>query len=126
VNVCAVPPLAQHELQAALERQRTRIRRSIASLGQAVRSLGESQSEEGTAGDQADLASDVELQASDLALEYAERERLSAVEAALERIDLGSYGICSGCGRPIAVERLYAQPWTEHCLDCARRVVLTG
>ena len=51
MNVCTVPPLAQHELRAALEKQRARIRRSIVSLDTAVRSLGESQSEEGTAGD---------------------------------------------------------------------------
>ena len=66
--------------------------------------------------DPSDLASDLELQAADLALEYAERERLSAVEAALGRLDQGTYGTCSGCGQPIDVERLYAQPWSEHCL----------
>ena len=50
----------------------------------------------------------------------AERQRdsdeLVQVVAALERIEVGTYGICMECGEPIAVERLRAQPTARYDL----------
>jgi DnaK suppressor protein len=48
------------------------------------------------------------------------RRRLADVEAALARGVAGSYGICEGCGRPIAPGRLDARPAARTCIDCAR------
>jgi len=45
------------------------------------------------------------------------------VEAALDRIANGSYGICTSCGEPIAEERLDALPATPRC---ARRRAASG
>lgn len=47
------------------------------------------------------------------------RARLAEVEAALERLDTTSYGLCEGCERPIAVERLLARPVARLCVACA-------
>lgn len=44
---------------------------------------------------------------------------LKAVDAALERIDLGTYGICSSCGKPVAAERLKLRPYITTCITCA-------
>lgn len=44
---------------------------------------------------------------------------LSDVEAALERLDEGTYGLCTACGRPISPERLAAVPATAFCVDDA-------
>ena len=44
------------------------------------------------------------------------RRGLAQVEAALERIDAGTYGICAVCGEPIAEGRLEARPWTPYCI----------
>lgn len=44
-------------------------------------------------------------------------ESLSQVQAALQRIDEGSYGTCIDCGRPIQEDRLEALPWTPYCLE---------
>ncbi|HJW01324.1 MAG TPA: TraR/DksA C4-type zinc finger protein, partial [Arthrobacter sp.] len=41
------------------------------------------------------------------------------VEAALQRISDGSYGVCEVCGKPIAEGRLEARPWTPYCLEHA-------
>jgi len=46
---------------------------------------------------------------------------LSEIEAALERIENGSYGTCAKCGRDIAPERLEAHPWASLCIDDARK-----
>lgn len=45
---------------------------------------------------------------------------LSETEAALERIKLGTYGICSECKGKIALERLQALPYARRCIQCAQ------
>ncbi len=45
---------------------------------------------------------------------------LTAIDAALRRIDDGTYGTCQRCGKPIAPERLEALPYAELCIDCKR------
>ena len=42
-----------------------------------------------------------------------------AVDAALERIQRGTYGVCARCGRSIGVDRLRARPTAEFCIRCA-------
>ena len=44
-------------------------------------------------------------------------ETLLAVRAALQRINIGDYGLCIDCGRPIEEKRLQAVPWTPYCLE---------
>lgn len=48
-----------------------------------------------------------------LAAMRIEEAELSEVEAALERLRKGTYGICEITGRPIAAARLRALPWTR-------------
>lgn len=116
-------PRARQELEQALLAERAQLLASLRMLDEAVRSLGESQGEEGDAGGApADVASDLAEQAVDLSLESVERRRLVEVEDALARLAEGTYGQCLRCGGPIAVERLYALPWTAFCIDCARQL----
>ncbi|MEJ1193214.1 TraR/DksA family transcriptional regulator [Pseudarthrobacter sp. CCNWLW207] len=44
---------------------------------------------------------------------------LAQVEAALQRLADGTYGVCAVCGAPIAEGRLEARPWTPYCLEHA-------
>ena len=44
---------------------------------------------------------------------------ISAVDAALERVRLGTFGLCTRCGSPIGVDRLRARPTAELCIGCA-------
>lgn len=44
---------------------------------------------------------------------------LAEVDAALERMDTGTYGVCEVCGRPIARERLEVRPAARTCVACA-------
>ena len=46
---------------------------------------------------------------------------LSEIDAALQRIDDRTYGICFNCGNEIPRERLEANPWASLCIDCKRR-----
>ena len=56
-----------------------------------------------------------------LALLEQARRRLDAVDAALARVDAGSYGRCVVCAGPIAAERLAARPTASTCIACASR-----
>jgi len=44
---------------------------------------------------------------------------LREVESALRRLEQRTYGICRRCGTAIAHHRLYGQPHTECCSQCA-------
>ncbi|MDQ1596370.1 MAG: DnaK suppressor protein [Arthrobacter pascens] len=44
------------------------------------------------------------------------RSGLAQVEAALDRIAAGTYGLCAICGEQIAEGRLEARPWTPFCI----------
>ena len=44
-------------------------------------------------------------------------DELLEVEAAVQRLEGGSYGTCQVCGRPIGEERLEAMPATRFCVE---------
>ncbi len=50
------------------------------------------------------------------------REALDEVDAALERVSAGSYGLCQACGKPIGGARLEAMPAARFCIvDAAKQ-----
>ena len=50
-----------------------------------------------------------------------EQQHLVQIEAALGRIEAGTFGRCQTCGKAIAPERLEALPWAIDCIDCHAR-----
>jgi hypothetical protein len=46
------------------------------------------------------------------------RRRLVDIEAALARLDSGSYGLCDACDRRMPFEQLEADPETRYCRRC--------
>jgi len=47
-------------------------------------------------------------------------QEIRAIEGALKRIALGTYGVCVSCGQPIERERLEAYPTANRCTACQR------
>lgn len=47
------------------------------------------------------------------------RRDLEELDAAEQRVDAGTYGLCEKCGRPISAERLDVLPAARRCIDCA-------
>jgi DnaK suppressor protein len=47
------------------------------------------------------------------------RDQIAAIDAALAKVDDGTYGACERCGRPIGNERLTARPAARTCVACA-------
>ncbi len=54
----------------------------------------------------------------EFALDARESAELNQVQAALDRIAAGSYGVCIDCGTDIPAARLYATPEAERCIAC--------
>jgi len=70
----------------------------------------------------ADLGTDNYEQEFALGLMDSERKILHEIDAALNRMEEGTYGICEGTGEPIPRARLEAQPWARYCVEYARMV----
>jgi DnaK suppressor protein len=66
----------------------------------------------------ADDASDVVSRDLNLALRSNSRDLLAQVEAALQRLHDGTYGVCARCGNAINPERLEALPYATYCIEC--------
>ncbi|HEX5136189.1 MAG TPA: TraR/DksA C4-type zinc finger protein [Planctomycetota bacterium] len=62
---------------------------------------------------------DTEFLEVDEASERNEVAILGDVEAALARIEKGTFGICERCGKPIPAKRLEALPYAACCSACA-------
>jgi DnaK suppressor protein len=68
--------------------------------------------------DRADLAQSYALQEQEKAIHMIDHNRLDQIRQALERLEAGTYGRCTSCGRPINLERLEILPSAELCISC--------
>ena len=56
----------------------------------------------------------------DYSLEENSAHVLREIDAALGRIDAGTFGTCTRCGKPIGEDRLDAMPYATLCIECKR------
>lgn len=108
-----------------LEEERARAASEINALQEMDSDATESQ-ETGELSDYdqhpADQATETFERERDLAMEENEQVILRESEAALKKIENGTYGTCERCGKPIGVARLEAIPYTPYCIECAERL----
>jgi RNA polymerase-binding protein DksA len=108
------------ELRATLERREQDLRAIIAEEHE--RATVELITDlEGVVGDEADQAFAKTRAGVETALVDRHLRELSAIEAALERITAGTFGICPDCGGTIAAARLRANPAALRCTECQSR-----
>ena len=55
---------------------------------------------------------------TEFAINEHETAELGDIEAAMERVDAGTYGQCTDCGVTIPPARLSAYPTAKRCIDC--------
>jgi DnaK suppressor protein len=103
------------DLRASLEQERSDLRARLAEMG--LLSGGELSFDQNFADSSQVTAErgEVEALAGNL------RESLTDVEAALVKLDNGTFGVCEGCGDPIAPDRLEAKPAARLCMTCASK-----
>lgn len=68
--------------------------------------------------DRKDDASQRQLSGLDDAQSQRDLGEMAEVEAALARLDAGTYGDCADCGEPIALQRLLVLPAASRCAAC--------
>ncbi len=109
----------------ALVRERQRVRDAIEYLHQETPGSLEDETEEimgGTDNHLAEAATGTLDREIDYTLEENSEQVLQQIEDALKRIDDGTFGLCTRCGREITEERLEARPWATLCIDCQREI----
>lgn len=65
----------------------------------------------------ADIATETFEREKDTALLTTLRARQGEIDAALQRVEAGEYGLCEACGGPIGDERLEAFPMARYCIE---------
>ena len=108
--------------RALLERERTRLTELAEDSGE----QGFGYSDDSTGGGLNDgLGGDAATQIHTLEVNQSIKGHIDAelqeVDAALERVEEGTYGICELCGQPISEERLEVRPTTRFCAADAER-----
>ena len=68
--------------------------------------------------DRSSLAMEYAAHERDLALYEKNHDQLAQIDAALKRIDAGTYGVCENCGKEIHRARLEALPYATLCISC--------
>ena len=108
------------EVQTELESDVIRLRNEIAvaehDLAGLMRDAGD-----GAGDDQADAGTATFEREQEISLANNSREMLDQSEHALERIALGTYGICESCGNPVGKLRLQAFPRATLCRSCKQK-----
>ncbi|MDB4950758.1 MAG: hypothetical protein JWM27_3407 [Gemmatimonadetes bacterium] len=110
-----LPPEQMGQVREELLRTLTRLERSmkIAGLTDRARDL-----EQDTVGRLSRIDA-IQNESLNKKLEEREKTQLAQILDALRRIEEGTYGACSACGRPIPFERLMIYPETRACTQCA-------
>jgi RNA polymerase-binding transcription factor len=104
--------LTDERARVAEERQRL--------LEDTSRSMEDSSDDDGVDSHLADSATETLDRELELTLEDNAGHMLASIDAALARIDEGTYGQCENCGRQISGERLEALPYATKCIECKR------
>jgi len=69
----------------------------------------------------ADMGSDTYEQDFTLGLIENEGEEINEIDAALDKIEDKTFGICERCSKPISEKRLVAIPYARLCIDCKEK-----
>lgn len=59
-------------------------------------------------------------------LSETQRSRVRDIDAALERMDKGVYGLCMRCEEEIPARRMEVRPFSRYCVDCKAEVEKFG
>jgi DnaK suppressor protein len=106
-------------IRSRLEEERVRLRDEIAAME--IENQNQ-QDDYGVGNHLADDATEVFTRERNIALRNNAHDLLVQVDAALQRLDEGSYGKCARCGKEIAMERLEALPYATYCITCQAEI----
>src|SRR4051812_27944711 len=110
------------EFEQRLRDERGRLEKAIENLRSHDGSLEDESGDltNGSDNHPGDFATETLDRELDEGLAEGDERRLDEIDAALARIEDGSYGLCAADGKPIPLERLRAVPWAARCIDHQR------
>lgn len=109
------------EMKAKLLDEKKRFEASLGRFAKKTEVTGDYETTFEDIGPDADEnASEVEMYADNIALEDNLEGQLTEVDAALARVEAGTYGICRACGKDIEEGRLRAFPAADDCMEHAK------
>jgi RNA polymerase-binding protein DksA len=103
--------MQQEDIRIALQHKLEQLRQRLNKIEQNLRATPEPDSEEQALGRENDEVLE--------RLDTSSRQEMAMIEAALARIEAGTYGVCDNCGDAISAQRLKALPYTTTCIKCA-------
>ena len=111
------------EFRKRLLDERARLRASLERMELRGDELVDAGAEDGDFDDAAsDAATETLDRGTDMALEENLRSMVEEIDAALEKLEKGTYGICDNCGGTIKVARLERLPYATMCVECQQRM----
>jgi len=108
-------PSEKTKLRELLESKRKQLTAEVQGMMRDVRAAGRA---DDRAADEQDVSESYQRSDVDLAVVQMKAETLARMDAALKRLDAGTYGRCVECEEPIAFERLRALPFALRCTTC--------
>jgi RNA polymerase-binding protein DksA len=99
------------EIRARLMQHKVELQKRISSIHEHARDPLEQ--------DSAEQAAQLGNVAVVSALEAEAVQQIAEIEAALQRLEAGTYGVCVTCGEPVGEGRLKVRPAATQCRDCA-------
>lgn len=107
------------DARRTLTEERSKLLRQMKELGADER--GALRSDREFADSFADAGAATAERTEVLVLVEALKGQLDDIDAALAKLDGGTYGVCDDCGEPISPARLEARPEARFCVDCQSR-----
>jgi DnaK suppressor protein len=101
------------ELREMLERRRAELRNEVKGRIRETRSATDREKANDHESAESDIQEDI-----DLSLIQLKSDMLRRIDAALSRLDQGTYGHCVDCQEPISKQRLRALPFAARCTGC--------
>ena len=110
----------QKELRLQLEARKSEIEGDVSYMAREIRSISVDQDDEnGSLGNHmADDGSNISEAERLVTISEDFHLLIGQINAAIERMDDGGYGICLRCGKPIGEDRLEAFPYVAYCIGC--------
>ncbi|MGH7331678.1 MAG: TraR/DksA family transcriptional regulator [Candidatus Rokuibacteriota bacterium] len=100
------------EFRRRLHEARAQVARTVAVTGEELASLEDEPGDPLGAVPVQDVANTLSR------LEGRERHQLDEIDAALGRLETGTYGVCEKCSSAIPLPRLRAKPTARFCVPC--------
>lgn len=111
---------ALEKFRKIIETEKQKVIDSLGHISAEIDSMssGKSSGSQGYSNHMADIGSDSIEQEQTFLHASQGSDYLMSLEAALKRIDEGTYGICEQCSGKIPLKRLEAYPAANLCLTC--------